>query len=130
MMKVAQGFDQKVNGKDVKFGVGDVTGWQNFLKNHALEVPEDNQPVCAAFDDQATKYLMTSKFTVDNFREFLQQWVDRKLEPHMKTEEITLEDNAGLALVNLTRKNFAQYIDGSRDTFIKFYRLKKNKLKK
>jgi protein disulfide isomerase family A protein 3 len=125
--------------KYVNFGVANLPAWKNFVEHHGLmDLQKEFQdskkfsektPICIAFDDNATKYPMLDKFTVQNFENFLDNWSTGKLEPHMKTQMISYEDNIsknGLRFkpnVNLTRKNFDQYINNKekRSMFIKFY---------
>ena len=133
--QIASGPQKKA--KYVNFGVAHLPAWEKFVEHHGLmdlqkefqdsKKVSEKTPICIAFDDNATKYPMLEKFTVQNFEKFLDNWSTGKLEPHMKTQMISLQDNMsknGLRFkpnVNLTRKNFDQYINSKKSMFIKFY---------
>jgi len=114
VMKVAQKFP----GKGYNFAVGNHGEWGQQL-NEANIQTDGASPRCMIYDDKQTKYVMSEEFNMDNFEAFIKSWDAGQLEAHVKSQDIVNE--AGKANLDLTAKNFKQHVDGTKDTFIKFY---------
>jgi hypothetical protein len=76
-------------------------------------------PICVGFSDQATKFPMADEFSMDNLEAFVTKMEAGELEAHMKSEGAV--DNTGKANLKLTARNYKDHVDGTKDTFIKFY---------
>lgn len=59
----------------------------------ALGLDDREKPVAGIYDSKG-KYAMEEDFSVDNLKEFVQQYYDGALEVHVKSEPIP-EDNDG-----------------------------------
>jgi protein disulfide isomerase family A protein 3 len=114
IMKVAQ----KFTGKHLNFVVGNHQEWGQQLTEANIKT-DGKIPVCVAYDDKATKYMMTAEFNMDTFEAFINDYQGGKLEAHIKSQDV--ENEEGAANIVLTAKNYKKHVDGTKDTFIKFY---------
>ena len=113
VIKVAKDF---VDG--VTFSVSSIEEYAHELKELGLE--GDQEVMAALFDKEGKKYSMTDKFSVDNLRNFAQQFVNGELEPYIKSEPIP-EDNDGPVKVVVGR-TFEEIVnDETKDVLIEFY---------
>jgi protein disulfide isomerase family A protein 3 len=112
VMKIAGKFE------NVNFGVASAEEWGGFVQQTGLSMPAKG-PICVGFSDQATKFPMAEEFTMDNLEAFVTKMEAGELEAHMKSEGEV--DNTGKANLKLTARNYKSHVDGTKDTFIKFY---------
>ena len=104
VMKVAKNFPSltfAVSNKDDfmqevnEFGIGMITG---------------DKPKVGVFEGKSKKFVMEDEFSVDAFENFVQDYTDGKLEPHLKSEDVP--DSQGNVKVAVA-KNFDELIFNS-----------------
>ena len=74
----------------VHFAVSDRDDLRNEVEALGLT---DKEPTAGIYDDKG-KYAMSKDFSVDSLKEFVQDYLDGKLEPHIKSEPVPA-DNTG-----------------------------------
>jgi len=113
VIKVAKDF---IDG--VTFAVSSSEEYAHELEQ--LGLAREEEVVAGLFDKQGKKYSMADKFSVDNLRKFVQQFVDGELEPYIKSEPVP-ENNDGPVTV-VVGKNFDEIVnDDSKDVLVEFY---------
>ena len=86
-------------------------------------ISEDEVPTfrLSAGDDMVKFKPENKDFSEENIRSFIQSWKDGKLQPHLKSDEVPEDWNAGEVKV-LVGKNFAEVaLDAEKDVFVEFY---------
>ncbi|XP_068693419.1 protein disulfide-isomerase A3-like [Montipora foliosa] len=115
VLKVATEFKNKV----MKFAIASKSDFGHFLGDVGFKADDDEVNVVIRSDD-GSKYKMTEKFSVDNFRAFLNQYFNAELKPYIKSEAIP-EDNDGPVKV-VVGQTFDEIVnDPSKDVLIEFY---------
>lgn len=119
VMKVASQFKDQ----GLTFAVSNLAPFASELADYGLDMQKlskDPSPVVAAKDKDGKKYVMNEKFSVDSFTKFVQSFLDGKLEPFLKSEEVP--DNHDAAVKVAVAKNFEDLVTNSeKDIFIEFY---------
>ena len=82
VIKVAKQF----TGDSVHFAVSDGDDMRQELEALGLS---DKEPTAGIYDSKG-KYSMSKDFSVDSLKEFVQDYLDRKLEPHIKLETVPI----------------------------------------
>jgi len=69
------------------------------------------------------RYIMTDELTADNLRKFLKDYVDNKIEPTLRSEEVPkAEDFEAAAVKPVVSKTWKDVVmDENRDVLVKFY---------
>lgn len=115
VLKVAKEFSK------VRFAVSSATGFAGEIDEFGLSVPtgKDASPVVGAKDADGKKYVMNEKFSVDSLHSFVENFLEGRLSPHVKSEELP-EDNSGPVKVAVG-KNFDELVTKTeKDTLIEF----------
>lgn len=120
VLKVATNYkDQGVN-----FAISNVAQFGQELVEFGFEMPrstKDLPPFVAAVDKDGKKFAMKDKFSVDAFDKFVKDFLDGKLEPFMKSEDLP-EDNDSAPVKTAVGKNFEELVTkADKDVFIEFY---------
>jgi len=117
VLKVAK----EVSVKDIKFSISNADTFAGEIEEFGLKVPsgKDASPVVGARDAAGKKYVMNEKFSVENLAHFVDNFLEGKLEPHVKSEEVP-EDNSG-PVKTVVGKNFDEIVANTdRDVLIEF----------
>jgi protein disulfide isomerase family A protein 3 len=114
--KVAQKFDGKMN-----FAVASKEDFGGVLSDMNINTKsEDVNVVCWTAEGLKFRMDPDTKFSMDTLEAFVQQYLDEKLEPYLKSEEVPA-DNSGPVKV-VVAKNFNEIVnDPERDVLIEFY---------
>uniref|UniRef100_A0A6G1S6Q9 Protein disulfide-isomerase n=1 Tax=Aceria tosichella TaxID=561515 RepID=A0A6G1S6Q9_9ACAR len=119
VLKVASQYKDQ----DLTFAVSNIQTFASELNDFGLDmsrISKDPSPAVVAKDKDGKKYAMSEKFTYDSFKQFVQSFLDGKLEPFMKSEDEP--DNEGAAVKVAVGKNFDKLVTKSdKDVFIEFY---------
>lgn len=119
VLKVAKSFLDKTN-----FAVSNAEAFTGELDESGLSPPsgKDASPVVSARDKDGKKYVMNEKFNVESFQSFVENFVEGKLEPHVKSEELPA-DNSG-PVKTIVGKNFDDLVTNTdKDVLIEFCKL-------
>lgn len=115
VLKVAQSFDK------VRFAISSSSAFAGEIDEFGLSVPsgKDASPVVGARDADGKKYVMNEKFSVEALQSFVENLVEGRLTPHVKSEELP-DDNSGPVKVAVG-KNFDELVTKTdKDTLIEF----------
>ena len=93
VIKVAKQF----TGDGVHFAVSDGDDMRQELEALGLS---DKEPTAGIYDSKG-KYSMSKDFSVDSLKEFVQDYLDEKLELHIKSEPVPT-DNTGPVKVRMS----------------------------
>lgn len=116
VLKVAKNQDA------TRFAVANAESFAGELEEFGLTQPKgkDATPVVAARGKDGKKYVMKEKFTVDSFQSFVENFVEGKLEAHVKSEDLP-EDNSG-PVYTAVGKNFEDLVTNTeKDVLVEFY---------
>jgi protein disulfide isomerase family A protein 3 len=105
-----------------RFAIANSEQFAGELDEYGLQAPtgKDATPVVAARGKDGKKYVMKEKFSVEALETFVENFVDDKLEPHVKSEELP-EDNNG-PVYTAVGKNFDELVTNTKkDVLIEFY---------
>lgn len=123
VLKVAKSFPSVhfavSNGKS-----GSENSFSGELEEFGLQSPsgKDATPVVGARDAEGKKYAMNEKFTVEALQAFVENFVEGKLEPHVKSEDLP-EDNSRPVKIAVG-KNFDELVTKTdKDVLIEFCEL-------
>lgn len=119
VLKVAKNFKDS----DVTFAVSNAQQFAGELDEYGISPSSerDAPPSVAARDKEGRKYVMSEKFTVESFEKFVKDFLDGKLEPHVKSEEIP-EGNDEADVKVAVAKNFDELVvKSAKDVLIEFY---------
>lgn len=117
VLKVAKG----VEGQKISFAISNAEQFAGEIEEFGLKVPtaKDASPVVGALDSSGKKYVLNEKFSVEALQTFVDNFLEGKLEPHVKSEEIP-EDNSG-PVKTVVGKNFDELVTKSdKDVLIEF----------
>jgi len=117
VLKVAKNFHPKVN-----FAISNSDTFAGEIEEFGLKAPigKDATPVVGARGSDGKKYVLNEKFSLEALQTFVENFVDDKLEPHVKSEELP-ESNDGPVKVAVG-KNFDELVTNSdKDVLIEFY---------
>ncbi|CAH1796208.1 unnamed protein product [Owenia fusiformis] len=116
VMKVGKKITE--GGAKVFFAVSSATEFSQEIDEFSLNF--ESNPVVGAWNTKGQKFVMTDDFSMDTFEKFVNDFLDNKLEPHMKSEAIP--DNSENAVKVAVGKNFADLVDDeTKDVLIEFY---------
>ncbi|XP_033749423.1 protein disulfide-isomerase A3-like [Pecten maximus] len=104
------------SGKDVYFAVSNVEEFDQELQEFGMK-GEGVQ--VNARDTRDKKFVMTEEFSMDTFEKFVNDFLEDKLEPYMKSEAVPA-DNSGPVKV-LVAKNFDEIVTDDKDALLEFY---------
>jgi len=120
VMKVAKKLTVD-EGLDVYFAVSSKDDFHQELDEYGLASASGDKPVVAARNDKDQKFVMSAAFDLTTFEAFVRDLLAGKLEPHLKSEPLPADGNAG-ALKVAVAKNFDSLVnDADRDVLIEFY---------
>lgn len=106
------------SGKEVYFAVSNTLEFEPELKEFGMDGDLEGVQVNAR-DSRDRKFVMTEKFSMDTFEQFVNDFLDDKLEPFMKSEAVPA-DNSGPVKV-LVAKNFDEIVTDDKDALLEFY---------
>ncbi|CAH1796207.1 unnamed protein product [Owenia fusiformis] len=105
-------------GAKVFFAVSSATEFSQEIVDLSLDVK--NAPVVGAWNTKGQKFIMTDHLSIDTFEKFVNDFLDNKLEPYIKSEPIP--ENSENAVKVVVGKNFADLVDDeTKDVLIEFY---------
>lgn len=109
--------------QDITFAISSVGTFASELSDYGLDMArlaKEHAPAVVAKDKEGMKYALQEKFSVDTFKQFVQSFIDGKLEPFMKSEDEPDNENSGVKVA--VGKNFEKLVTKSeKDIFIEFY---------
>jgi len=115
VMKVAKKFD----GKNLNFAIASKDEFSGELSEFGVNDMGD-KPVVAARNAKDQKFVMEAEFSMDTFEQFLNDFLDDKIEPYLKSEAIP--DNSKEAVKVAVGRNFDELVnDETKDVLIEFY---------
>lgn len=118
VMKVGKKFRDA--GKNVNFAISNHKDFSHELGEYGLNDVKGDKPVVAGRDKSDKKYVMQEEFSMDNLEKFVNDMLDGKLEPHIKSEPLP-EDNSG-GVKTVVGKNFDEIVNNNdKDVLIEFY---------
>lgn len=119
VLKVASNFKDQ----GLTFAISNIGQFANELSDFGIDMArlhKEPSPAVVAKDKDGKKYALQEKFSVDTFSKFVQDFVDGKLEPFMKSEDEPDNEDAGVKVA--VGKNFDKLVTKSeKDIFIEFY---------
>ena len=117
VLKVAQSY------KDLSFAVANGQQFSGELEEFGLEVPKerDATPVVSAKDATGKKYALSDKFSVDTLRKFVEDFLNGRLEPFQKSEEVPADNDSADVKVAVAKNIDDLVINSDKDTLIEFY---------
>ena len=110
-----------VEGKKINFAISNSDQFAGEIEEFGLKVPTGKEatPVVGARDADGKKYVMNEKFSVEALQTFVDNFLEGKLEPHVKSEDLP-EDNSG-PVKTVVGKNFDELVTNSdKDVLIEF----------
>ncbi|OWF46935.1 protein disulfide-isomerase A3-like [Mizuhopecten yessoensis] len=116
VMKV--GKQIKESDKEVYFAVSNAEEFGTELQEFGMNADKSTVQVNAR-DSRDRKFVMTEEFSMDTFKQFVNDFLDDKLEPYMKSEAVP-SDNSGPVKV-LVAKNFDEIVSDDKDVLVEFY---------
>lgn len=115
VLKVAK----EIGSKDVTYAVSNNVLFGGELEEFGADSTKE-APVVTARDKDNKKYIMKEKFSMDAFKQFVEDFLAGNLEPFIKSEELP-EDNSG-PVKTAVGKNFDELVlNNKKDVFIEFY---------
>lgn len=118
VLKVAKKF--KDAGKKVYFAVSNNNDFSQEVSEYGIEGRLGEKPVVVAKDSKDMKYIMEADFSMEALEKFVNELLDGKLEPHIKSEPVP--DNTNKDVKVVVGKNFDEIVnDDSKDVLIEFY---------
>jgi protein disulfide isomerase family A protein 3 len=109
------------NQGETRFAIANAEQFAGELEEFGLEAPrgKDASPVVAARGKDGKKYVLKGKFSVEALQTFVENFLEGKIEAHVKSEEIP--DNSGPTKVAVG-KNFDELVTSTdKDVLIEFY---------
>ncbi|GMT00223.1 hypothetical protein PENTCL1PPCAC_22397 [Pristionchus entomophagus] len=114
VLKVAQEYKRKVH-----FSVSNKEEYGGEIEQAGLGDRKDSDKPIAVMYTDSGKYPMDQAFSVENLQKFVQDVLDEKVEPYMKSEDVPAEQGD---LKVLVAKNYKELIlDSDKDALIEFY---------
>jgi len=118
VMKVATKLAEE--GLSATYAVANKNDFSQEIDEFGLSAAGD-KPVVAAKNEKDQKFVMTGEFDMPVFEAFVRDFLAGKLEPHVKSEPLPADGNAGPLKVAVG-KNFEEVVnDPTRDVLIEFY---------
>ncbi|XP_030748346.1 protein disulfide-isomerase A3 [Sitophilus oryzae] len=115
VLKVAEQFAGKVN-----FAVSPNDEFTHELNEFGIEFAQSDKPKVAARDASEKKYVLKEEFSVESLTNFVNDLLNEKLEPYIKSEPIP--ENQDEPVVVAVAKNFEDVVvNNDKDTLIEFY---------
>jgi len=100
------------------FAVSNTDSFAGEMDDFGLKAGE--KPAVAIKNEKNQKFKMAEEFSIDNLNKFVKDYLDGKLEPHFKSEDLPA-DNSGPVKVAVGR-NFEELVTKSdKDILIEFY---------
>jgi protein disulfide isomerase family A protein 3 len=120
ILKTVSSQVEKLKNK-LNFAISHIAEFGGELTEFGLDNAEgEKKPVAAIRDEQNRKFVLKETFSVDSLEKFINDFVEGKLEPYMKSEEVP-EDNTNPVKV-VVGKNFDEIVnDANKDVLIEFY---------
>lgn len=119
VLKVASQFKDQ----DVTFAISNINQFAGELTEYGIDMAhlsKETSPAVVAKDQDGKKYSLQEKFSIDALKKFVESFLDGKLEPFLKSED--LPDNTDAAVKVAVAKNFDELVTKSeKDIFIEFY---------
>ncbi|EDO31634.1 predicted protein [Nematostella vectensis] len=114
VLKVTKFFDDKA----MNFAIASFSDYERVLSD--IGVTDKANPSAVVYNDAGDKFLMKEKFSVDSFKQFLEDYFAGSLKPHIKSEPLP-ESNDGPVKV-VVGENFKEIVnDPTKDVLIEFY---------
>ncbi|ESO92392.1 hypothetical protein LOTGIDRAFT_190816 [Lottia gigantea] len=106
-------------GKNLYFGVSNSGEFAHEMSECGLNSQGDKPKVCA-WDSRDRKFAMSEEFSMETFEKFINDVLEGKLEPYLKSEPIP--DNTDVPVKTVVAKNFEEIVnDENKDVLIEFY---------
>lgn len=114
VLKVAKQYVDKAN-----FAISAKDEFQHEINEYGYDYTGE-KPLILARDEKNQKFIMKDEFSVENLESFVDQMLNGKLEPYIKSEEIPEKNDAPVKVA--VAKNFDEIvINNGKDTLIEFY---------
>lgn len=113
VLKVAKDFKDKLN-----FAIASKSEFSREMESFGDR--EKEEVLVAVKNYAGAKFVMPDKFSVDNFKQFVTDYLDGKIKPFIKSEDVP-DDNDGPVKV-VVGKNFDEIVNNpEKDVLIEFY---------
>lgn len=117
VIKVAKKVED--SGKSVTFAVSNNDDFSHELTEFGVTTNGD-KPVVTARNAADEKFVMQSEFSVEKFEEFVEEFLDGKLTPYLKSEPVPASNDAPVKVV--VASQFNEIVnDPTKDVLIEFY---------
>ncbi|XP_077988752.1 protein disulfide-isomerase A3-like [Glandiceps talaboti] len=118
VMKAAKNFD----GQNLNFAIANRASFDHEIEGLGLSGKNQDLPVVAIVSADGAKYPMKEDFTTDGkaLQAFVQDYLDGKLEPYLKSEDVP-EDNDEPVKVVVGSSFNDIVMDSNKDVLIEFY---------
>ncbi|KAL3865460.1 hypothetical protein ACJMK2_042848 [Sinanodonta woodiana] len=118
VMKVAKKLQDA--GKEVYFAISNSKDMSYELGEFGLNDVSGDKPVVAARDTSDRKYIMPGEFSIENLEKFVNDLLDDKLEPYLKSEPVPSPNDEPVKVA--VAKNFDELVNNDeKDVLIEFY---------
>jgi len=115
ILKVAKQYLNKYN-----FAISNKDEFQHELNEYGVDYAKGDKPIVFARDASNKKFIMKDEFSIEIFDQFVQDLLDNKLEPYLKSEPIPDSNDEPVKVA--VGKNFDDVvINNGKDTLIEFY---------
>ena len=114
VLKVARDFKDKLN-----FAIASKSEFSQEMESFGDR--ENSEEVLVGVKNYAgSKFVMPNKFSVDNFKQFVTDYLDGKIQPYIKSEDVPADNDGPVKVV--VGKNFDEVVnDPEKDVLIEFY---------
>lgn len=90
------------------------------MNEYGVDFVKGDKPLIFAKDGKNQKFVMKDEFALDTFKQFINDLLDNKLEPYLKSEVIPDKNDEPVKVA--VAKNFDEIVtNNGKDTLIEFY---------
>ncbi|KAL3289630.1 hypothetical protein HHI36_023040 [Cryptolaemus montrouzieri] len=115
VLKVAKQFQGKIN-----FAISSKDELTQELNEYGVDFVQEDKPRVFARDEKNQKFVMQDAFSVEALEVFVQDLLDGKLTPYLKSEPIPESNNEPVKVA--VAKNFDEVVlNNDKDTLVEFY---------
>ncbi|KAI1306508.1 Protein disulfide-isomerase A3 [Halotydeus destructor] len=107
---------------DVKFAISNSQSFRKQLRRQSLEPPKgDDKPIFVGYDNFGTLYLMRDEYTKDAFEQFIVEYKNGDVSPHLRSQEPPVNADK-MAVKVAVGGNFHKLVTtNKKDVFIVLY---------
>uniref|UniRef100_A0A646QE81 Protein disulfide-isomerase n=1 Tax=Hemiscolopendra marginata TaxID=943146 RepID=A0A646QE81_9MYRI len=115
IMKVASGFKNRVN-----FAISNKDEFTHELSEYGFNYVAGDKPVVAARNAKSEKFVMEGEFSMESFEKFINDFLEEKLKPYLKSEPIPEKNDEPVKVA--VAQNFDALVNkNEKDILIEFY---------